>query len=91
MGYTANSLAMSVRVYRVSGKMKIKNVWQKFSLEVTATKPYEAIEKVYCELGSRHKLPRNLIKIESVREIKPEEARRKEILELLMLEYFVKW
>ena len=82
---------VQVRVYRVIGHMRIKMQWQKFVIDVPATKPSEAIEKVYSDLGSRHKLKRNLIRIESIREISKDEVRKREVLQLLSLESLIKW
>ncbi|ADN49440.1 50S ribosomal protein L18Ae [Vulcanisaeta distributa] len=82
---------MSVRIYRVTGRMRIGMQWQRFSLELLATKPSEAVEKAYSELGSRHKLKRSMIRIEEVREISKDEVKRTEILQLLSMESLVKW
>jgi len=60
---------MSVKTYEISGRMKIKNRWNKFSMTVRALKPEHAIEKAFSLLGSRHKLKRFDIKIEEVREL----------------------
>ncbi|RLF24308.1 MAG: 50S ribosomal protein LX [Thermoprotei archaeon] len=64
-----------VRNFRVEGRMRIGDSWQKFAIEIRAIKPEHAIEKVYSELGSRHKLKRHHIKIERVVEVSPEELR----------------
>jgi large subunit ribosomal protein LX len=60
---------MSVKIYEISGRMKIKSRWNKFSMTVRALKPEHALEKVFSLLGSRHKLKRFDIKIEEVREL----------------------
>jgi large subunit ribosomal protein LX len=60
---------MSVKTYEISGRMRIKNKWNKFSLTVRALKLEHAIEKVFSLLGSRHKLKRFDIRIEEVREL----------------------
>ncbi len=65
--------------------------WQRFSLELPATKPSEAVEIAYSELGSRHKLKRSMIKIEEVREVGKDEVKRTEVLQLLSMESLVKW
>ncbi len=82
---------MSVRIYRVTGHMRIGMQWQRFSLELLATKPSEAVEMAYSELGSRHKLKRSMIRIEEVREISKDEVKRTEILQLLSMESLIKW
>ncbi len=85
-----SSPVKSVKVYRVVGRMKIRNSWQKFKIDITGTRVSEVIERVYSMLGSRHKLNRQMIKILDVREISPEEA-RDEIKILLMLDKIVKF
>ncbi len=80
-----------VKIYRVHGLMKIKNTWQKFTIELTATKTADAIERVYTWLCSRHKLTRRDIKILDVRIISLEEVRKKELTQLLMLDRIVKF
>jgi large subunit ribosomal protein LX len=82
---------VSVRIYRVVGQMRIGTQWQRFSLEVPAVKPREAIEAAYANLGSRHGLKRSMIIIENVKEISKDEVKRNEVLQLTSLEYLVKW
>lgn len=69
---------MRVKYFKVEGRMLISHdrypKWQKFKKEVRALKAEDAIEKVYSELGSRHKVRRAHIKIESVKEISLEEV-----------------
>lgn len=84
---------VEVKIYRVSGKMLIRHdrlpTWQKFSIEVRALKPEDAIEKVLSELGSRHKLRRRHIRIEEVREISLEEATNPQVRALAKLERWI--
>ncbi|WP_054857950.1 50S ribosomal protein L18Ae [Vulcanisaeta sp. JCM 16159] len=82
---------MSVRIYRIVGRMRVGMQWQRFSLELLATKPSEAVEIAYSELGSRHKLKRSMIKIEEVKEINKDEVKHTEILQLLSMESLVRW
>jgi large subunit ribosomal protein LX len=82
---------VQVRIYRVIGHMRIGAQWRKFTIEVPATKPSEAIEKAYSDLGSRHRLERGLIRIEEVKEISKDEVRRTELLQLMSLESLIKW
>lgn len=83
-----------VKVFRVSGKMLLSHdkfpEWRKFSVHVRALKPEHAIEKVYSDLGSRHKLKRYHIRIEKVEEIPLEEVEDLNILRLAELEKWVK-
>ncbi|ADY01122.1 MAG: 50S ribosomal protein L18Ae [Vulcanisaeta sp.] len=84
-------LHVSIRIYKVVGRMRIGMQWQKFSLELIATKPSEAVEIAYSELGSRHKLKRSMIRIEDVKEISKDEIKRNDILQLLSMESLIKW
>ncbi|RLF13042.1 MAG: 50S ribosomal protein LX [Thermoprotei archaeon] len=60
---------MSVKTFRVTGRMKIRNRWERFSIDVRAVKVEDAIEKVYSNLGGRHKLKRFDVKIDEVKEM----------------------
>ncbi len=86
-------MSVSVKIYRVTGRMLISHdrlpTWQKFSIEVRAVKPEDAVEKVLSELGSRHKLRRRHIKIEEIKEISLEEVKSPEIRALAKLERWV--
>jgi large subunit ribosomal protein LX len=63
-----------VRVFRVEGEIRKPNWRREFTKEFRATKPEEALERVYTDLGSKHRAKRFHIKITSIKEIKPEEA-----------------
>lgn len=43
--------------------------------ELPALSEQQAVERIYSEVGSKHKVKRNLIHIEEVAEIKPDEAK----------------
>jgi large subunit ribosomal protein LX len=45
-----------------------------FSQEIRAAKMEHAVERVYTEMGSRHRAKRNQITIFSVEEVQPEKA-----------------
>ncbi len=62
-----------VRVFRVTGEIKKPNLQTSFHKEVRAVKPEEVVEKIYKELGSRHRAKRFQIKISKVEEISPDE------------------
>ena len=62
-----------VKVFRVTGKIRKPNYQTEFKKEVRALKPEDAVEKVYMELGSKHKVKRFQMKISKVEEIGPEE------------------
>ncbi len=77
-----------VKIYRVCGQMFLYRVseWRKFTVEVLATKPEHAVERVLSELGSRHKIKRKHIRIEKVEEANEDEAKNALIKELLKLD-----
>jgi len=84
---------MSVKIYRFYGYMLIgvssAPEWRKFVKEIRAVKLSDALEKLYSELGSKHKVKRSNIKILKVEEISPEEALDKYVKELSKLTYVV--
>ncbi|MEB3757562.1 MAG: 50S ribosomal protein L18a [Desulfurococcales archaeon] len=75
-----------VKIYRVKGRMLLSHdkfpEWREFTVEVRALKESDAIEKVYSELGSRHKLKRHHVKISSVSEIPLEQAESTYVLNI---------
>lgn len=71
-----------VKIFRVEGEVRKPNWRTEFTKEIRATKPEEALERIYTELGSRHRAKRFHIKITSVKEIKPGEAESLFIREL---------
>ncbi len=78
-----------VKVFRVKGVAlfspdKIRE-WQPFTIDVMAVKKEDAIEKVYSDLGSKHKLKRAHIRILEVFEIPPEKSKYKYIRDLAAL------
>lgn len=63
-----------VKTFRITGEIR-KPGWQaSFKKEVRAIKSENALEKVYKELGSKHRAKRFQIKISSIEETRPEEA-----------------
>jgi len=62
-----------MKVFRVSGEIRKPNLKTSFKKEVIALKSEHAVEKVYAELGSKHRVKRVHIKIVSVQEVPSEE------------------
>lgn len=62
-----------MKVFRVTGEIQKPNLKTPFRKEVVAIKPEHAVEKVYAELGSKHRAKRFHIKIMRVEEISPQE------------------
>ncbi len=61
-----------VKIFRVIGEIRKPNLKTLFKKEVIATKSEHALEKVYAELGSRHRVKRFHIKIIRVEEVPPD-------------------
>ena len=62
-----------IKVFRVIGKIDKPNWQTDFKKEIRALKPEEAVERVYKEMGSKHRAKRFQIKILKVEEIVLEE------------------
>jgi large subunit ribosomal protein LX len=62
-----------VKVFRVTGKILKPNLRTTFKKEVRALKAENAKEKIYNELGSKHRAKRYQIKIFRIEEVSPEE------------------
>ena len=62
-----------MKVFRVTGEIKKPNLQTPFRKEIVADKAEHALERVYAELGSKHRVKRVHIKVESVEEVSPQE------------------
>ena len=67
-----------VKTFRITGEVKKPRTVIPFALELRATEEQEAIERVYAEMGSRHKARRLEIKLEMIEELKTSEMEAKE-------------
>ncbi len=54
--------------YIVEGKFRAGVQWESFSKEVESVNENNAREKILSTFGSKHRINRNLIKIESIKE-----------------------
>lgn len=61
-----------MKVFRVTGEIRKPNLQTPFRKEIVADKSEHAVEKVYAELGSRHRAKRVHIKIANVEEVPPD-------------------
>ncbi|MEO2241347.1 MAG: 50S ribosomal protein L18Ae [Euryarchaeota archaeon] len=76
-----------VRVFEVRGTFRMGDEpRQPFRKQVTATREEEALEKVYSELGSEHRVSRTEIRIEEIKEIDPEDVEDPVLRRLLGVE-----
>ena len=62
-------MSSEVKLYRISGKMRLQFEWARFTKEIRALKKEHALEKLYSLLGSNHKVKRSMIVIEKIEEI----------------------
>ena len=63
-----------VKVFRVVGKIAKPNYRTDFRKEIRALKPEEAVERIYNEIGSKHRAKRIQIKVLKVEEISVDEV-----------------
>ena len=65
-----------MKVFRVTGEIKKPNLATPFAKEVLAAKPEHAVEKVYAEIGSKHRVKRYYMRISNVKEVPPDEIEK---------------
>ena len=65
---------MLTKIYRVKGRFVLGSEVQVFTKEFKAVKEEDIEEKIYSIFGSKHRINRNQIKIESIEEISADEA-----------------
>jgi len=63
-----------VKIFRVTGEINKPNFKTNFKKEIRALKKEDAVDRVYKEIGSKHKAKRFQIKILKVEQISLEEA-----------------
>jgi len=76
------------KIYRIVGET---TTGMKFKMEVTAEKPYDAVEKALSLIGSRHKLKRVQIRIKEVSVVPPEEAQSEEVKLLMATDRIIRY
>jgi large subunit ribosomal protein LX len=62
-----------LKVFRVTGEILKPNLKTAFSKEIVAEKAEHAVEKVYAEIGSKHRVKRCHIRISSTEEVPPDQ------------------
>jgi len=62
-----------LKVFRVTGEINKPNLKTPFTKELLAIKSEHAVEKVYAEIGSKHRVKRFQLKISNVEEISADE------------------
>lgn len=64
-----------MKAFRAIGSFKTgKFTWQKYSIEVAAKDEAGVTEKIFSDLGSRHKLKRSEIRIDEIKALKADEV-----------------
>lgn len=64
-------VAGAMQAYRIEGKAPFGKQTQKFSQDVVATNEEDAKHRIFSILGSRHRINRRQINIESCKKINP--------------------
>ncbi|MCL2288989.1 MAG: 50S ribosomal protein L18Ae [Candidatus Bathyarchaeota archaeon] len=73
-----------MKVFKVTGEINKPNLATPFAKEIMAEKKEHAIEKVYTEIGSKHRVKRFQIKIIETIEVPPDQI-KDEILKKIAL------
>jgi len=61
---------VQVKNYRITFLMKPLTTKRKFEVDIRAVTEEDAIEKAYSRIGSKHRVPRQLLKLKNIKEIK---------------------
>ena len=72
-----------MKIFRVRGWFKQGPYRQRFTREMLVLSKEQALERIYSDIGSKHKVKRNLIHLEEVVEVKPEEVKDPKVLAML--------
>ncbi len=64
-----------VKIYRITGRIDKPRLFEpiRFRKEIAAAKEAHAVEKIYAEMGSRHRAKRFQIKILEIEEVEEKE------------------
>ncbi|MGB9936735.1 MAG: 50S ribosomal protein L18Ae [Methanobacterium sp.] len=65
---------MKTKIFRIQGKFMMGNAFKPFTKELKAINENDIREKIYSEFGSRHRINRNKIVIEDIKEISKDEV-----------------
>jgi len=66
---------MTIKVFRISGEFTQAQKKQPFTMEIRALNAGTAIQRVFSNLGSKHKLKQRGISIKEVKEIEAKDAK----------------
>jgi large subunit ribosomal protein LX len=65
----AKSKSKKMKTYSISGQFMMGDVLQKFEKEIKALSEKRARERIYQDLGSKHRVKRSRVLIDSVEEV----------------------
>jgi len=63
---------MELPEFEITGLMKIGDVWKPYTKVISAPNEAQAQERIYTLMGSKHRIERRLIKIESIKSVNGE-------------------
>ncbi|MDO8841418.1 MAG: 50S ribosomal protein L18Ae [Methanocalculus sp.] len=63
---------MELTEFELSGVMKIGDAWKPYTKVIGAPNEVQARERIYTLMGSKHRIERRYIKIESVKSVNGE-------------------
>lgn len=63
---------MSVKRFAVTVEFPMGATWTRLTRELAAVRAEDAVERVFQQLGSRHRIERRRVKIVSVKELREE-------------------
>jgi large subunit ribosomal protein LX len=72
-----------MKAFKVTGEIKKPELQTTFAREIIADKSEHAVEKIYADIGSRHRVRRCHIKITSTKELKVDEIENPVIKKLV--------
>ena len=67
-----------VKTFKITGEVKKERTTIPFSVELRAMKQEDAIDRVYTDMGSRHKARRIEIKLKKIEELRASEMETKQ-------------
>jgi len=65
---------MKTKIYRIKGRFTMGDETQVFTKELKSMTEENIYEKIYSEFGSKHRINRNQIDIEEIKEISADEV-----------------
>jgi large subunit ribosomal protein LX len=72
-----------MKAFKVTGQINKPELATPFTREILADKSEHAVERVYAEIGSRHRVRRHHIKIISAKEVSADEVENPVLKKLL--------